>query len=543
MNTWRREELGKVEDQLKHLKEEYDANIRRETKRFSIRHDELETLLVAATSRRLMIEDLIVKLTLTAPSSSKEARAQRKEKKVLEKELKDQVHEIDSLNDQLNNLAIDFRKTKIKLQERLEKEKRFRRSQLKKRIDARLKSQKKKYIRAQKKWKGKHVPVQMQCRVLVAGNKFSDTLSIHEQHVKKEAFLSGSLQGKSELYENHKERMANIMEAHEEEVEKIMLSHEEKESSMSAKLDELKADKYITEEQLRVLEDACNRQKNALLQELGEKRCEKHMSIINRIKNRKKKAKEEKKELTVRASAEDWSADQLDNAVAAVMENCSHDVNSFIKAIEKDKGTAHDRLLDRLSKVKEKEAKSVIAAKSKKGSQEHILKSHELAQQEIDAIMADENMDKDIVTDEMLSRLLNVKIEELEAFDHLQNHPDHSDEDVLTKIELLKKRSATEMASLRKLVDDNHKQKRLNMLQRLAARKQKEAVEITGAINLAHITGISKGEVEKQIESIKKKSEEDSATLMKHLGMIADKKHKRLMDRIANLKAQEIHKV
>merc|ERR1711871_1820313 len=176
-------------------------------------------------------------------------------------------------------------------------------------------------------------------------------------------------------------------------------------------------------------------------------------------------------------------------------------------------------------------------------SQEHILKSHELAQQEIDAIMAEENMDKDIVTDEMLSRLLNVKIEELEAFDHLQNHPEHSDEDVLTKIELLKKRSATEMASLRKLLDNNHKQKRLNMLHRLAARKQKEAVEITGAINLAHITGKSKGEVEKQIESIKKKSEEDSATLMKHLGMIADKKHKRLMDRIANLKAQEINKV
>merc|ERR1711871_1619698 len=198
MNTWRREELGKVEDQLKHLKEEYEANIRRETKRFSIRHDELDSLLVAATSRRLMIEDLIVKLTLTAPSSSKEARAQRKEKKVLEKELKDQIHEIDSLNDQLNNLALDFRNNKIKLQEKLEKEKRCRRSQLKKRIDARLKRQKKNYIRAQKKWKGKHVPVQMQCRVLVAGNKFSNTLSLHEQHVKKEAMLSESLLGKSE---------------------------------------------------------------------------------------------------------------------------------------------------------------------------------------------------------------------------------------------------------------------------------------------------------------------------------------------------------
>merc|ERR1711968_39031 len=161
MNAWRREELGKVEDQLKHLKEEYDANIRRETKRYNIRHDELDNLLVAATSRRLMIEDLIIKLTLTAPSSSKEARAQRKEKKVLEKELKDQVHEIDSLNDQLNNLAIDFRTTKIKLQERLEKEKRFRRSQLKKRIDARLKRQKKNYIRAQKN--GKESTFQSKC--------------------------------------------------------------------------------------------------------------------------------------------------------------------------------------------------------------------------------------------------------------------------------------------------------------------------------------------------------------------------------------------
>merc|ERR1711959_771735 len=68
-------------------------------------------------------------------------------------------------------------------------------------------------------------------------------------------------------------------------------------------------------------------------------------------------------------------------------------------------------------------------------------------------------------------------------------------------------------------------------------------VEITGAINLAQITGKSKDEIGKQIEGIKKKCEEDSAKLLIKLEMKADKKHKRLMDRIANLKAKEIQKI
>jgi hypothetical protein len=143
----------------------------------------------------------------------------------------------------------------------------------------------------------------------------------------------------------------------------------------------------------------------------------------------------------------------------------------------------------------------------------------------------------------MLDSLLKLKTEELDALDHLQNHPDHTEEDIEKKIEQIKKRSTIEIASLHKQANQNYEQKRQKMLRRLADRKQKEAIEITGAINLAQITGKSKEDVGKQIEAIKKRSEQDSALLMKNLGMIADKKHKRLMDRLANSKAKEIHKI
>merc|ERR1712196_139182 len=82
-----------------------------------------------------------------------------------------------------------------------------------------------------------------------------------------------------------------------------------------------------------------------------------------------------------------------------------------------------------------------------------------------------------------------------------------------------------------------HKYQKL--MQRLAARKQKEAIEITGAINLAQITGKTKAEV----ASIKERSEKDIDALMKDIGMRKDKKHQKLMERLANRKAKEIHKI
>jgi len=543
ISAWRREELGKVEDELKRLKEEHDANVIRQTNNFNKRHDELDGLLVAATSRRLMIEDLIYKLTMSAPSNSKEARQQRKDKKGLEKELKDQVHEIDSLNDQLSDLASVFRESKLKLHETLEKEKRLRRAKLKKRIDARLKIQKKNLARKQEKISGKQVPVQMQCRVLVAGNRFNTTLSLHEQHVRAEAILTGKLQGKSTLYENHKQRMSDLLESHNDAVDQLVESHDENQDKLSSKLEELKNDKFISEEQLRVLEDACNRQKNALLQELGEKSYEKHIVLIQKIRARKKEAKTRTAELTKRAEAENWPKDKLDAAVAEVMSTCSRDVTNFVHNVEKNRSAAHDRLMDRLSQIKENEAKRIRATKAKKHSNDSIAEAHETAQREIDQAIAEQDVDPDVVTKEMLDSLLKLKTEELDALDHLQNHPDHTEEDIEKKIEQIKQRSTGEIASLHKQANQNYEKKRQKMLRRLADRKQKEAIEITGAINLAQITGKSKEDVGKQIEAIKKRSEQDSALLMKNLGMIADKKHKRLMDRLANSKAKEIHKI
>merc|ERR1712072_808639 len=311
------------------------------------------------------------------------------------------------------------------------------------------------------------------------------------------------LQGKSELYENHKQRMSNLLESHNDDVDQLVESHEENQDKLSSKLEELKNDKFISEEQLRVLEEACNRQKNALLQELGEKSYEKHIVLIQKIKARKKEAKTRTAELTKRAEAENWPKDKLDAAVAEVMSTCSRDVTNFIHNVENNRSAAHDRLMDRLSQIKENEARRIRATKAKKHSNDSIAEAHETAQLEIDQAIAEQDVDPDVVTKEMLDSLLKLKTEELDALDHLQNHPDHTEEDIEKKIEQIKKRSAIEIASLHKQANQNYEQKRQKMLRRLADRKQKEAIEITGAINLAQITGKSKEDVGKQIEAIR----------------------------------------
>ena len=69
------------------------------------------------------------------------------------------------------------------------------------------------------------------------------------------------------------------------------------------------------------------------------------------------------------------------------------------------------------------------------------------------------------------------------------------------------------------------------------------SIDEWGAINLATITGKPKEEVQAEIAEIKTRSENEINMLMKNIGMRADKKHVKLMERLANRKAKEIHNI
>merc|ERR1711871_1358960 len=201
--------------------------------------------------------------------------------------------------------------------------------------------------------------------------------------------------------------------------------------------------------------------------------------------------------------------------------------------------------MERLARIKAKEALSVRTLETRGGQSAAAIASvHEAATQEIADVLENNKCDGEDVTPEMMKSLYELKLQEHDAIEHLtKSNRGQSSQDLERKIKMIKDRSSVETAALSAQVQKNQEEKSKRLMARLAARKQKEAIEITGAINLAQITGKSKEDVQAEIQAIKEKSNKDTERLMKDLGMKADKKHQKLMDRLASRKAKEIHEV
>merc|ERR1712070_386906 len=164
---------------------------------------------------------------------------------------------------------------------------------------------------------------------------------------------------------------------------------------------------------------------------------------------------------------------------------------------------------------------------------------HAKADDEVIGILKESGLDSDVVTAGVLHSMYDLKLQENDALRHMNEGSSMSEGELARRVQAIHDRTAIEAATIAAQISKNHAQRNQKLMQRLAARKQKEAIEITGAINLAQITGKTKEEV----ASIKERSEKDIDGLMKDIGMRKDKKHQKLMERLANRKAKEIHKI
>merc|ERR1711881_124586 len=142
--------------------------------------------------------------------------------------------------------------------------------------------------RKYKKTYDKNMPVKMQCRVLVTKNKFDEAYAKHGSHLATERLLTKRLKNaKSELFEQHKNVMDGLQDGYLKTKQDMIDGHEKSIEEIENKLEDLRVDKNINEDQIRNLEEACNKQKNALLQELGKEKFDEHMKLLERIKRRK----------------------------------------------------------------------------------------------------------------------------------------------------------------------------------------------------------------------------------------------------------------
>merc|ERR1711998_661660 len=280
------------------------------------------------------------------------------------------------------------------------------------------------------------------------------------------------------------------------------------------------------------------------LQELGKEKFDEHMKLLERIKRRKKQLQQHEDELNKKAQAENWSNDKLNNEIKALRDAYQNEVKGVLNAANTRHDAAHDRLMKRLMKVKGEEAKNISALEAAdQASPEQIAAMHAKADDEVKDILKKSGLDSDVVTAGVLHSMYDLKLQENDALRHMNEGSSMSEGELARRVQAIHDRTAIEAATISAQISKNHAKRNQKLMQRLAARKQKEAIEITGAINLAQITGKTKEEVQAEVASIKERSEKDIDGLMKDIGMRKDKKHQKLMERLANRKAKEIHKI
>merc|ERR1711988_1681743 len=292
-----------------------------------------EAGLKAEMEQRVALEELIHNLSMKTPEDAKETRRITKQLKDLNKKRKDIVSRVDHLNDELTELTVEYRNNKMKLHEKLEKTKREKRAKLKQRLEKRLRDQDKRMKRKYKKTYDKNMPVKMQCRVLVTKNKFDAAFAKHGQHLVTEKILTNRLKdSNSEIFEQHKKVMDDIYDNHVNIKNNLIANHEQNLEDIQNKLEDLRVDKNINEEQIHNLEEACNKQKNALLQELGKEKFEEHMKLLERIKLRKKTLQQKEGELNLRAKTESWCDEKLNDEIKRIRDAYQSEVKGILDA-------------------------------------------------------------------------------------------------------------------------------------------------------------------------------------------------------------------
>merc|ERR1712159_172298 len=381
--------------------------------------------------------------------------------------------------------------------------------------------------------------------VLVTKNKFDQAYAQHGSHMATERLLTNRLKNaKSGVFEEHKKVMDKLQDNHVQSKQSIINDHEEAVKNYQDRLEDLRVDKNINEDQIRNLEEACDKQKNALLQELGKEKFDEHMKLLERIKRRKLELQKKDSPAHETAKAESWNAERLNEEINALHSQHKAETKLELDAANSRHSEAHNRLMQRLMKVKATEAKSIGALETVgQGSPEQIAAIHGKAADEIKEILEGSGFDGEVVTDSILKSMYDLNIQENDALRHMKEDKSLDSNELAQRVQAIRDRTEIEAATISAQISKNHAKRNQKLMQRLAARKQKEAVEITGAINLAQITGKTKEEVQAEIARIKDRSEKDIDGLMKHLGMRKDKKHQKLMERLANRKAKEIHNI
>jgi len=406
-----------------------------------------------------------------------------------------------------------------------------------------------------------NMPVQLQMKVLVSQRHFDDKMKsmtlVKEQMAQLERGLGADAAG--ELIERQK------LDKELQEMEDKAMDHhdsisEEKEKRI-AELEFSKQDLFGKQKEhsskMHQIDMAAEAHRRALEKELGPQQYAAYMGAIEQARMRKENATREEQELRTTAAEQGLSDSDIEARLRVIRHACQADCAAYMSTVDATKRSKHAKLVARLAKIKAKEAEELQKVNKAANSggesaddlEERVRAIQEKAQADVDSVLKANGKDSSAVHARLVKRLEALKQRQLknEALARMQSSLDgKSPQATVAAVNDVREAAKKEEEDLvNEMMKDEAKEK-IQTLEDVATLKANQGAQIYGLLKTQQTANdedtMSQAELSEAVKRIKDESNDRINIMLKSIGIEADRKHQKMLEKIAARKAKQIAK-
>ena len=282
------------------------------------------------------------------------------------------------------------------------------------------------------------------------------------------------------------------------------------------------------------------------------------MTAIEQSRKRKEQADDEERKLRNSASEQGLSEEDIEARLRAIHHAADADCKAYMSTVDSEKRDKHARLVARLAKIKEKEAAELqkvnkeanAGGKSPEDLEARVREIQAQANAAVNEILNENGKGASRTHERLVKRLEKLKQKQAkdEAMARMQASLDgQSPQGTVAAVN--KVREAAKVEEL-KLVDEmliEESTIETQTLKDVAVLKAEQGEQIyallKGQQNATENKSLSQEELAEKVKRIKQESNSRIKDMLKSVGIEADKKHQKLLEKIAARKAHQIAKV
>ena len=279
------------------------------------------------------------------------------------------------------------------------------------------------------------------------------------------------------------------------------------------------------------------------------------MGAIEQARNRKEQASQAERDLRAEAKEQGLSEIDIEARLRAIRHAAEADCAAYMSTVDATKKNKHAKLVARLAKIKAKEAESLqkvnkdanTGNESPEDLEARVRAIQEQAQADVDAVLLENGKNSSKVHARLVKRLEALKQKQIknEAMARMQASLNGaSPQDTVKAVNKVREVSEMEEAQLVIEVMQEEAKEEIQTLEDVATLKANQGTQIYELLksqqNATEDEKMTAQEKQDALEKIKRESDERIAFMLKSIGIEADSKHKKMLERITKARATQM---